>query len=69
MSGLSVSGLSYAYGSKQALEDVSFSVAPGHFCALLGPNGASLGFGILYIGLWTVMIYLLLYRKKIFIRV
>ena len=40
MSGLSVSGLSHAYGGKPALEDVSFSVAPGHFCALLGPNGA-----------------------------
>lgn len=40
MSGLSVSGLSHAYGGKQALEDVSFSIAPGHFCALLGPNGA-----------------------------
>lgn len=36
---------------------------------LLGPNGASLGFGIFYIGLWTLMVYLLLYRKKIFIRV
>jgi ABC-2 type transport system ATP-binding protein len=40
MSGLSVSHLSYAYGSKQALHDVSFRVAPGDFCALLGPNGA-----------------------------
>ena len=40
MSGLSVSGLSHAYGAKQALDDVSFSVEPGHFCALLGPNGA-----------------------------
>ena len=40
MSGLSVSGLSHAYGTKQALDDVNFSVEPGHFCALLGPNGA-----------------------------
>ena len=40
MSGLSVSHLSYAYGSNQALHDISFRVAPGDFCALLGPNGA-----------------------------
>ena len=40
MSGLAVSHLSYAYGSNQALYDVSFRVAPGDFCALLGPNGA-----------------------------
>ena len=40
MSGLKVSGLSFSYGSKQALENVSFTVAPGQFCALLGPNGA-----------------------------
>lgn len=40
MSGLAVSHLSYAYGSSQALRDVSFRVAPGSFCALLGPNGA-----------------------------
>ena len=40
MSGLAVSHLSYAYGSNQALHDISFRVAPGHFCALLGPNGA-----------------------------
>lgn len=40
MTGLSVSGLSYAYGPKKALNDVSFSVRKGQFCALLGPNGA-----------------------------
>ena len=40
MSGLRVSNLSFFYGSKQALEDVSFDVEPGQFCALLGPNGA-----------------------------
>lgn len=40
MNGLAVSGLSYAYGARQALEEVSFSVAKGAFCALLGPNGA-----------------------------
>ncbi|GLO72829.1 ABC transporter ATP-binding protein [Phaeobacter inhibens] len=40
MSGLRVSNLSFSYGPKQALEDVSFDVDPGNFCALLGPNGA-----------------------------
>ena len=40
MSGLAVSHLSFDYGSKPALDDVSFEVAPGDFCALLGPNGA-----------------------------
>lgn len=40
MTGLSVAGLSYAYGPKQALDAVSFDVGPGQFCALLGPNGA-----------------------------
>jgi ABC-2 type transport system ATP-binding protein len=38
--GLSVRGLSFNYGAKKALQDVSFSIAPGQFCALLGPNGA-----------------------------
>lgn len=47
--GLSVQGLSYSYGAKQALDSVSFDVAPGQFCALLGPNGAgkSTLFGLL----------------------
>ncbi len=40
MSGLTVSGLSHAYGPRKALDDVGFAVAPGRFCALLGPNGA-----------------------------
>ena len=39
-SGLHVHGLSFNYGAKQALKDVSFDVKPGTFCALLGPNGA-----------------------------
>ncbi len=39
-SGLSVSGLSYSYGARAALEDVAFHVPEGRFCALLGPNGA-----------------------------
>jgi len=38
--GLHVQNLSFNYGAKQALEDVSFDVGPGKFCALLGPNGA-----------------------------
>lgn len=38
--GLAVSQLGYAYGAKKALDDVSFAVARGAFCALLGPNGA-----------------------------
>lgn len=36
---LSVSNLSFSYGKKQALKEVSFALAPG-FSALLGPNGA-----------------------------
>lgn len=40
MSGLSVQNLRFAYGPKQALDGVSFDIAPGAFCALLGPNGA-----------------------------
>jgi len=49
MSGLKVSDLSYAYGAKRALQDVSFEVPRGQFCALLGPNGAgkSTLFGLL----------------------
>ncbi|MGP6086142.1 ABC transporter ATP-binding protein [Antarctobacter jejuensis] len=38
--GLRVEGLSFSYGAKQALDDVSFEVPKGRFCALLGPNGA-----------------------------
>jgi len=40
VTGLIVSNLSYAYGAKQALRDVSFDLPKGRFCALLGPNGA-----------------------------
>ena len=49
MTALSARHLSYAYGTKQALEDVSFEVGLGCFCALLGPNGAgkSTLFGLL----------------------
>jgi ABC-2 type transport system ATP-binding protein len=37
---LIVKNVSYYYGSKQALDDVSFDVFPGRVTALLGPNGA-----------------------------
>jgi ABC-2 type transport system ATP-binding protein len=38
--GLSLDGVSYAYGAKRALDAVGFHVDTGRFCALLGPNGA-----------------------------
>ena len=37
---LSVEHLSFAYGAKKALDDVSFQVQPGECSILLGPNGA-----------------------------
>lgn len=37
---LEVRGLSFSYGRRPALEDVSFSVPAGCVTALLGPNGA-----------------------------
>jgi ABC-2 type transport system ATP-binding protein len=37
---LSVKNVSYWYGPKRALDDVSFDVYPGKVTALLGPNGA-----------------------------
>ncbi|WGD54767.1 ABC transporter ATP-binding protein [Bradyrhizobium sp. CB1650] len=37
---LSIDGVSHAYGPRRALIDVSFSVAPASFTALLGLNGA-----------------------------
>ena len=40
MNALAVSGVGFAYGARQALQDVGFEVAPGTFAALLGPNGA-----------------------------
>ena len=36
---LSISHLTHRYGSRVALDDVSLSVSPGSFVALLGPNG------------------------------
>lgn len=38
--GLLVENVSFNYGSKQALDNVSLAVPKGVFCALLGPNGA-----------------------------
>lgn len=38
--GLCVRGLSFNYGAKRALDNVSLDVLSGRFCALLGPNGA-----------------------------
>lgn len=35
-----VDGLRYAYGSTTAVDDVSFTVAPGEILGFLGPNGA-----------------------------
>jgi len=40
MNALDASAVSFAYGARNALVDVSFSLAPGRFAALLGPNGA-----------------------------
>jgi len=37
---LAVEGVSYAYGARQALADVTFSIAPATFAVLLGLNGA-----------------------------
>ena len=37
---LEITGLSFQFGKKIALDDVSFSVANGQFKVLLGPNGA-----------------------------
>jgi ABC-2 type transport system ATP-binding protein len=37
---LAIEGISHCYGPRQALGDVSFTVAPASFTALLGLNGA-----------------------------
>ncbi|WP_435832223.1 ABC transporter ATP-binding protein [Nonomuraea rubra] len=37
---LEVEGLRMAYGEKEVLRDVAFTVSPGEVIALLGPNGA-----------------------------
>ncbi|BCQ61060.1 hypothetical protein PBOI14_28100 [Pseudomonas sp. Boi14] len=38
MNALEVSQLSFAYGPRQALDQVSLSLAPGRFAALLAPT-------------------------------
>jgi len=40
MQGLEIDSVSWRYGRRAVLEEVSLSVPPGAFCALLGPNGA-----------------------------
>ena len=40
MNALEVSGVGFAYGARQTLNDLAFELAPGRFGALLGPNGA-----------------------------
>jgi branched-chain amino acid transport system ATP-binding protein len=40
MNALEVRGLSKSYGGVQAVQSVSFAVAPGEVVALIGPNGA-----------------------------
>jgi ABC-2 type transport system ATP-binding protein len=37
---LDIRHVSHSYGLRKALDDVSFTVAPGAFCVLLGLNGA-----------------------------
>jgi ABC-2 type transport system ATP-binding protein len=39
-SALTIEGVSHSYGARRALDDVSFTVAPASFTALLGLNGA-----------------------------
>ena len=36
---LSVQNLSFAYGERPVLEDISFSLEQGEFLSVLGPNG------------------------------
>lgn len=40
MTALSIENLSFAYGSKLALDQINLQVASGECCMLLGPNGA-----------------------------
>lgn len=37
---LTVSDISFSYGARKALDQVSFEIRPGHCTMLLGPNGA-----------------------------
>lgn len=42
---LEISGLSFSYGERQVLEDISFGVAEGEFVSLLGPSGCGKVYG------------------------
>ncbi len=37
---LSIENISYAYGSTQVLDDISFHLGKGELCGLFGPNGS-----------------------------
>jgi ABC-2 type transport system ATP-binding protein len=39
-SGIRVDAISFSYGARDVLENVSFTAPSGRFCAILGPNGA-----------------------------
>nr|WP_203434269.1 ATP-binding cassette domain-containing protein [Jiangella asiatica] len=37
---IEISGLTKRYGAKVAVDDLTFTVRPGHVTGFLGPNGA-----------------------------
>ena len=37
---LALDGISLSFGGTKAITDLSFEVATGEICALIGPNGA-----------------------------
>ncbi|RWX62403.1 ATP-binding cassette domain-containing protein, partial [Mesorhizobium sp. M2A.F.Ca.ET.039.01.1.1] len=40
MTALAIENLSHSFGTRQVLQNVSFTVAEGRMCILLGRNGA-----------------------------
>ena len=36
---IEVKNLSFSYGTRPVLQDISFRVEPGEFLSILGPNG------------------------------
>jgi ABC-2 type transport system ATP-binding protein len=40
MDSIQISGLTKSYGDKRAVDDLTFTVEPGHVTGFLGPNGA-----------------------------
>ena len=40
MNGLEICNLSFSYGHREVLKNISFQVQQGSFCAFLGGNGA-----------------------------